>query len=91
METVHSTLEADAKVLVIVKVNRSPVHFRVHHATGLEIKETAIKQGVKIELNFQLLLEHGNGHGKPKVIGDNERIHLKEDASFVAIAPDDNS
>lgn len=74
-----------------ISVNRAPVNMPDDRSTGLEIKQAAIEQGVKIDLNFQLLLEHGNGHGKPKVIGDNEPVHLKEGASFVAIAPDDNS
>ena len=92
MSTVATPPEGTQKVrTTTIKVNRAPVVMPGDHATGMEIKQAAIAQGVKIDQNFQLLLEHGNGHGKPKVVGDNERIHLKEDASFVAIAPDDNS
>lgn len=94
METLTHQPEGTEKAhttKVKIKVNRSPVVLRDGHATGLEIKQAAIDQGVKIDLNFQLMLEHGNGHGKPKIVGDNERIRVKEGDSFVAIAPDDNS
>lgn len=83
--------DKDQDKTTLIKVNRADVVMPGKRATGLEIKQAAIAAGVQIQMNFQLMLEHGNGDGKPKVIGDNEEVHLKKGASFVALAPDDNS
>src|SRR5687767_13299161 len=43
-------------VTVTVTVNRHPVTFTERHATGAEIKATAIAQGVPIRQDFTLFL-----------------------------------
>ena len=74
---------------VTVEVNGHKVKMVKGPATGLEIKEAAIKQGVGIRVNFVLQQELPNGTGK--VIGDDDKVVLREHLSFTAIEPDDNS
>jgi hypothetical protein len=70
-------------------VNHKPVHMHGHHHTGLQIKEAAIAQDVKIHADFLLyLLRH---HQPNKPIGDDEQVHLTHESRFHAIADDDNS
>ena len=75
--------------VVVVSVNEQPVELRGHIATGAEIKATAIAQGVLIQPNFVLQEELPNGTSQ--IIGDNDKVHLREHLRFTAIAPDDNS
>lgn len=72
-----------------VTVNYKPVEFKNRKVTGLEIKETAIAQGVGIELDFVLFLKLGPK--QRKVIGDTDPVRLREDQKFEAIPHDDNS
>lgn len=74
---------------VEVTVNERPVTLPDRTATGLEIKQAAIAQGVPIQLDFVLQRELSSG--QHKVIGDQDvvRVHPKE--KFMAIADDDNS
>ncbi|MFZ1976285.1 MAG: multiubiquitin domain-containing protein [Candidatus Acidiferrales bacterium] len=74
---------------VTVTVNEQPVKLHGHTATGSEIKAAAIKQGVQIQPNFVLQEELPNGTSR--IIGDNDKVHLREHLRFTAIAPDDNS
>ena len=53
-------------------------------ATGLEIKEAAIKQDVNIQVNFVLQVQLPNGSSK--VIGDEDKVPLTEHLAFTAIA-----
>lgn len=75
--------------LVEIVVNKKPVRVEGPKATGLEIKEAAIAQGVEIELSFQLSEDLGDR--KTKIIGDTDTVTLHEGEVFVAIADDDNS
>lgn len=75
--------------VIVVTVNEQPVRLHGETATGSEIKAAAIAQGVHIQPNFVLQEELPNGTSK--VIGDNDRVHLREHLRFTAIAPDDNS
>lgn len=75
--------------VVIVSVNEQPVKLHGHEATGAQIKAAAIAQGVQIQPNFVLQEELPNGTSK--IIGDSDRVHLREHLRFTAIAPDDNS
>jgi hypothetical protein len=74
---------------IMVSVNEMPVKLKGRSATGAEIKAAAIAQGVLIQLNFVLQEELPNGTSR--VVGDNDRVHLREHLRFTAIAPDDNS
>ena len=74
---------------VTIEVNDHKVEMPAGPATGLEVKEAAIKQNVNIEVNFVLQVQLPNGSSK--VIGDEDKIPLTEHLTFTAIAPDDNS
>ncbi len=84
----EASREKDAKT-VTVKVNNKPVTFHDHKATGLEIKRTAIQQGVPIQEDFNLFRVKGSGKLDP--IADDETVTLHKDEEFRATAPDDNS
>jgi hypothetical protein len=75
--------------LVTVTVNNKPVKVPGPKATGLEIKEAAIAQGVEIELGFQLALIKPNG--KREIVGDDDEVTVNKNSVFVATATDDNS
>ena len=74
---------------VEIEVNGKKVEMLEGPASGLEIKQAAIKQGVGIQQNFVLQQEMPNGTGK--VIGDDDKVVIREHLSFTAIEPDDNS
>lgn len=74
---------------VRIHVNEKPVHLKGHHHTGLQIKEAAKAQEVKIELDFLLYLLRYHQPNKP--IGDHEEVHINDESRFHAIADDDNS
>jgi hypothetical protein len=73
---------------VEITVNKKKVRMEGMRATGLQIKEAAIAQGVQIEPDFQLALIHGH---ERRIIGDTDEVELHEDQKFVATASDDNS
>jgi hypothetical protein len=88
MSNAVEEVEAEHHLVEIV-VNTKHVEVEGPKATGLQIKEAAIAQGVEIELSFQLsekLADH-----KSKKIGDDDVVHLHKDEKFVAVAGDDNS
>ena len=74
---------------VTIEVNDQKVEMPAGPATGLEVKEAAIKQGVNIQVNFVLQVQLPNGSSR--VIGDEDKVSLTEHLAFTAIAPDDNS
>lgn len=74
---------------VTIEVNDRKVEMPAGPATGLEIKEGAIKQGVNIQLDFVLQVQLPNGSSK--VVGNDDKVQLTEHLVFTAIAADDNS
>jgi Multiubiquitin len=83
-------METAEKVkVIIVTVNNKPVEFKVHSATGAEIKATAIAQGVRIQQDF--LLFEIRDHEPLKPVRDDEVESLHDGLKFRATAPDDNS
>jgi hypothetical protein len=74
--------------LVEVHVNEQPVQVP-HKTTGIAIKQAAIAQGVKIQLDF--ILSEERGQGKDRIIGDNDEVEVNRHSRFLAVAPDDNS
>jgi len=74
---------------VTVILNERHVNFCEHKATGLEIKQTAIKQGVVIQQDFVLF--EVKGDSSLKQVGDNEIVTLHEKQVFRATTSDDNS
>ena len=88
--TTNDVTTEDLRVKTItIEVNEHKVEMPAGPATGLEIKEAAIKQHVNIQANFVLQVELPNGSSK--VIGDEDKVPLTEHLAFTAIAPDDNS
>ena len=85
-ETVPSR---DPDKTVTIEVNGHKVDMPAGPATGLEIKEAAIKQGVNIQLNFVLQVQLPNGSAK--IVGADDKVALSEYLMFTAIAADDNS
>lgn len=75
--------------LVTITVNEKPVEIAGPKATGVEIKQAAIAQGVKIDLSFVLSEEFPNR--KTKIVGDTDEVTVNKNSVFVAVAPDDNS
>ena len=89
MTTNYATTEDLRVKTITIEVNDHKVEMSASPATGVEIKQAAIKQGVSIELNFVLQMQLPNGSSK--VIGDDDKVQLTEHLTFTAIAPDDNS
>jgi len=87
--SMHETQVDHKPVTVTVTVNRHPVMFTERHATGAEIKATAIAQGVPIQQDFALF--EVKGQGKLKSVDDDERVNLNDNDEFRAVAPDDAS
>jgi hypothetical protein len=85
----QTSAAADLDPVHEITVNRHPVKIEGHEATGLRIKETAIAQGVTIELGF--LLSERIGEHKTRKIRDNEEVVLRSGEEFIATADDDNS
>lgn len=74
---------------ITITVNFKPVTMPERHATGVEIKQAAIAQGVNIQLDFILFRDKGQGRRDP--IRDDERIELHRGERFEAVPGDDNS
>ena len=92
MNTNENTVEkeeAAKKTSVAIFVNFNPVTMPEKHATGLEIKQTAIAQGVNIKVDFVLFRDKGNGRRDP--VRDDEKVSLHEGEKFEAVDGDDNS
>jgi hypothetical protein len=74
---------------ITVTVNGKSVVFHEENATGLQIKEAAIAQGVNIKPDFKLFLI---SEGKdPEPISDTQKVELKDGEKFRAVSPDDKS
>ena len=89
MTTENGAAEDLRNKTVTIEVNDHKVAMPAGPATGLEIKDAAIKQGVNIQVNFVLQVQLPNGSNK--IIGDDDKVPLTEHLAFTAIAPDDNS
>ena len=72
-----------------ISVNRKPVEVKEPLVTGLEIKEASIMQGVAIELDFQLAVVEDDG--KQQILGNSDKVDVREFKTFYATASDDNS
>jgi Multiubiquitin len=89
-DTVEIRIDADGHAHVVdITVNFKPVVMPAHRATGLQIKQTAIAQGVAIQLDFVLFRDRGNGRRDP--VRDSETIELTRGERFEAVPGDDNS
>ena len=91
-----TTLSEDARLggdshlqQITITVNFKPVTMPERHATGLDIKQAAITQGVHIQPDFVLF--HDKGHGRRDPIRDDESVELHRGEKFEAVPGDDNS
>lgn len=75
---------------VVVHLNTKPVTLDSHRVSGLEVKKTAIAQGVQIEEDFHLVLEAEGGH-PARDIPDDETITVTDKSVFTANDGDDDS
>lgn len=73
---------------VTITVNGQPVEMPKGEASGAEIKQTAIAQGVAIEPDFSLFLQEKDGLDP---VRDDEVVKIKKGYEFTAVAPDDVS
>jgi hypothetical protein len=75
-----------------IKVNEQAVNLPDvpgrDEATGAEIKEAAIAQGVNIQSDFPLFEIKGQ---RLEPVGDAQTVHVHHGQRFTAVAPDDNS
>lgn len=78
------------RVSFTVKVNNNDVRFTKRRVNGLEIKQTAIAQGVSIDVGCVLYRLKPDG-GLGAAIRDDEAVTLKPCDAFNCVAPDDNS
>jgi hypothetical protein len=74
---------------VTITVNFKAVTMPSQLATGLEIKQAAINQGVAIKLDFVLFRELG--HGRREQVRDDQVVELSHGEKFEAVPGDDNS
>lgn len=72
----------------VIRVNTQNVTMRQHKATGLDIKTAAIAQGMAIEPDFVLSVQHGDRYN---IVGDDDEVTLRKGLDFIATAADDNS
>ena len=72
-----------------ISVNKKPVSLAEPIITGLEIKEAAIEQGLPIDPGFQLARVEADG--KHQIVGDSDKVDVREFKTFFATAPDDNA
>lgn len=73
------------RLTIVVQVNNRPVAFHTKEATGLEIKKTAIAEGVAIQADFCLFLVKD---GRQEPIKDDQNVRLHRGEDFDAVDPD---
>ena len=81
--------ERGSKESYEISVNRKPVGVTEPLVTGQQIKEAAIKQGVAIELGFQLARVADDG--THVIVGNTDKVDVTEFKTFFATRVDDNS
>jgi hypothetical protein len=72
----------------VIQLNTQDVTMPHHKATGADVKAAAIAQGVAIEADFVLSVQHGDRYD---IVGDDDEVTLREGLDFIATAADDNS
>ncbi len=85
----HSNAHGNHPKAETVTVNNHPVVLPDNKVTGLQIKQVAIQQGVKIQEDFVLFRVRGSAPLEP--IGDSQVLTVHKGEDFRAVDPDDNS
>lgn len=75
---------------IVVKINNNDVRFQRRVVTALELKKTAIAQGIKIDEEFALY-RIGNDGSLGPAIADQDNVVLKCGDEFRCLAAHDNS
>lgn len=88
-ETSELTVDQGKPGPVWIEVNNNPVKVDGPRAKGLQIKQAAIDEGVKIELDYVLAVE--DAEGKRHIVGDRESVQLHDGQKFFAATGDDDS
>jgi hypothetical protein len=83
VELRHGLVLLAVPPLLEIRVNDTSVKFHRHRATGMEIKETSIEQGLPIQKNFRLVEVH---EGREIDVADEEIIELHRREVFLALA-----
>jgi hypothetical protein len=78
------------KNAITITVNTKPVVVHGHEHTGLQIKEAAKNQGLRIELDFLLTLE-AHGHHEARQIADEEKVQVNKESAFSCNDGEDDS
>lgn len=74
---------------VEIEVNEKKVRIARGDHTGLEIKQAAIAQGVRIGVDFVLTLH--KPAGETQIIGDQDVVKVRRGQRYTAVADDDKS
>lgn len=82
-------LQSEHHAPVAIRVNNQPVTMSRSTATGLEIKEAAIRAGVNIKVDFVLFAELSGD--KQVIVKDEQLVELHHGQCFEAIDNDDHS
>ena len=88
-EVTHELVEHHHHGPFQIKVNNKEVVLHSSDQTGLKIKQAAIAAGVRIQLDF--VLSEELPHGRSRIVGDDQRLHVEPGACFEAIPNDDHS
>jgi len=75
--------------VVQIEVNEKPVRMLRGVHTGRDIKEAAIAQGVRINLDFVLSLHEAGGG--TRIIGNDDPVKVRRGQRYTAVADDDVS
>jgi hypothetical protein len=86
--TVSTAAHSEPRKIQIL-VNGKPVLVHEKELTGLQVKEAAIAQGVKIQIDFVLFEDLSNG--QQVIVKDDQIVKVHEHERFEAITNDDNS
>jgi len=88
MSMAHEEIHHEHLVDIVVN-KRYSVDVPGPEATGLQIKEAAIAQGVPIEVDFQL--SEIVGEHETKIVDNADEVKLHKGLRFTCVADDDNS
>lgn len=77
------------EAVIVIRVNEQPVSLDGVRHTGLQIKQAAIAQNVRIQIDFVLLEELA--HHRTKEVKDSETVRVTSKSEFQAIPNDDHS
>ena len=81
----------EGSLSVEITINKQPVTVPGTRATGMEIKQAAIRHGVAISEDFEIAIQIDDDDLDDQIIVDEEIVELREDLVIFATAGDDNA